>query len=193
MDILSSADCEETVREAVKTGDGLRLASALDIDYADDLLNVMEEDFEHHYHQCSHLMALEDYADRVLDLFREKLPLDEMRKDPRDETGTADEFSLYNKLTMIIAELDNYPNTGEDLIIAGLWSPVIRTRNTALRVLEVWTRTLQMPISEISDTVFCELEELSTKEVNSDIQERIQYLIDGIISEETDEEEYEDE
>ena len=193
MDILSSDDCEETVREAVKSGDGLKLASALDIDYADDLLEVMKRDFEHHYFQCTYLMALEDHVDQVLDLFREELPLDEMRKDPGDETGLEYEFGLYNKLAMIIAGLDNYPNTGEDLIVAGLWSPVISTRNTALRVLEVWTRTLQMPISEVSETVFGELEEVITKEVNSDIKERMQYLIEGIIPDDTDEEEYEDE
>lgn len=193
MEILSSQACEETIREAVKDGSGLRLASALDVDYADDLLACLRKDFDGHYHQSSHLMALDGYVGQVLDLFRENLPLEQMHKDPENELGLGPGFEPYNKLEVIVQELGSYPNTGEDLIVAGLWSPVTRSRNMALRALETWTKALQSPISNISEHIYRELQSLYAKEPNVEVRERIQKLIDGIIADDADEEEYEGE
>lgn len=189
MEIFSSAECEECIRKAVKKGKGFRIAEILDIDCAEDLLAYVNEDFDNLCYQCLPLMMREEYVERVLDLYRRNLPLDQMRGEPADEAGLGSEPEIYTRLGAVIQNLDFYPNTGEDLVITGLWSPVTRVRNTAILILEAWTRILQLPLSAVSETIYRELEELAGKEVNDNIRVKIQKLLDGVVPE-PDEEEY---
>ena len=184
-EIIASDNCRETVLRSVKTGNGIRIAEALGIDFADDLLECMKTDFDRHYHSCGNVIHLEGYLDPVIELFRDKLPLDQMRKDPAREMGLSADYALYNQLETIVYELGEHPCCGDDLVAAGLWSPVVRNRHIALRTLESWCSLLQKPLHEISKTLYLELSELIEKEVDDDLKEKEQKLLDGYILSET--------
>ena len=145
----------------------------------------MKTDFDRHYHSCGNVIHLEGYLDPVIELFRDKLPLDQMRKDPAREMGLSAEYALYNQLETIVYELGEHPCCGDDLVAAGIWSPVVRNRHIALRTLESWCSLLQKPLHEISKTLYQELSELIEKEVDDDLKEKEQKLLDGYILSET--------
>ncbi|MBR5995989.1 MAG: hypothetical protein IK026_05380 [Eubacteriaceae bacterium] len=184
-EIIASDKCRETVLRSVKTGNGIRIAEALGIDFADDLLECMKTDFDRHYHSCGNVIHREGYLDRVIDLFHNKLPLDQMRRDPAAELGLSAEYIHYNQLETLVYALGEHPCCGEDLVAAGLWSPVVRNRHTALRTLESWCRLLKRPLQEISKTLYQELSELIEKEVDDELKEKEQKLLDGYILSET--------
>ncbi len=190
--IISSDDCRDTVMESVKAGNGIRLAEALGIDYADDLLQCMKSDFDRHCYDCGNVIHLDGYLDPVIELFRGKLPLDQMRKDPAGELGLGAEYAQYNQLDNIVQELGDHPCCGEDLVTAGLWSPVVRSRHIAVRTLTSWCRLLQKPLAEVSETLYQELSDLLKKEVDDDLKEKEQKLLNGDIPPEIDEEDEED-
>lgn len=192
-DFLSSEECTEAVEEAVRNGESFSLARWLGIDFEEDLVRFMEQDFKNYYYLCSYLTGNDEYFDKAADLFRENLPLGSMRKDPSDNPGVGEEYASYSMLESILNALRDRPAECEDLIIAGLWSPVIRTRNMSLAVISEWTKILQQPISEISGLIYNELGDMHKKETRDDLKEIEQHLIDGIIPEESDEEDTGDE
>ena len=187
-EIIASENCRETVVRSVKTGNGIRLAEALGIDYADDLLQCMKKDFDRYYHSCGNVIHREEYLDKVVELFRDKLPLARMRSDPAGELGLSAEYAPYNQLESIVYELGEHPLCGEDLVAAGLWSPVIRNRHISVRTLISWCRLMQKPLSEISETLYQELSELIKKEVDDELKDKEQKLLNGHIPSEFDEE-----
>ena len=192
-DFLSSEECTEAVEEAVRNGESFSLARWLGIDFEEDLFRFMDQDFKNYYYLCSYLTANDEYFDKVAELFRDNLPLGSMRKDPSDNPGVGEAFANYNMLESFIRELRDHPAECDDLIIAGLWSPVIRTRNMSLAVIAEWTKILQQPISEISGLIYNELGDMHKKETQDNLKEIEQQLLDGIIPEESDEEDTGDE
>ena len=189
--ILFSDECRNTVTESVKAGSGIRLAEALGIDSADDLLHCMETDFDRYCYDCGYVIHHDGYLDPVVELFRKKLPLGQMRKDPAGELGLGAEYAQYSQLDNVVQELGDHPLCGTDLVAAGLWSPVVRSRHTAVRTLTSWCRILQKPLAEVSATLYQELSDLLKKEVDDDLKEKGQQLLDGAIPPEIDEEDEE--
>ncbi len=186
-ELLTTELCRGVVLEAVKKGEGLSLAKDLGVDYAEDLFRCIAEDFDNRYGESRHLTELEDYLEPVLDLFREKLPLEKMMREPTADYFFMPDFRHYSQLEAILSQLEDHPGVGEDLVAAGLWSPGVKTRSTAVYTLLEWTKAAQQPIEEISERLFCELKKLLKKEVDPGIRKQVQSLVDGIVMEEEDE------
>ena len=187
MELLSTDECQEVVLKAVRDGKGVRIADALELDYADALLECMRADFDNQFWQSSYLMSSEEHIESVLELVREKLPLSQMRRDPADENRFAAGYDVYNKLEYVLQNLCGFPNAGEDIVAAGLWSPVTGVRKTALQVLEDWTMLQEQPIAEISEALSTELTDLEAKEFDDGLREKIRRLLDGAIKQDGDE------
>ena len=193
IDLLSQEECIEVVEAAVKSGNGLRLAEALGIDYAESFFECLSEDFDNQYRQSSYLTCFEDYLEPVVDLFKRKLPLEKMCADPTNELCFGREYESYDKLDFINFELAEYPNVGEELLVTGLHAPGVRSRHVALKTLTEWTKKTRQPISDLSRRLYAELRKAMEKEVDENVKIIIRLLLDGVIPEENDEEDYEDE
>ncbi len=77
---------------------------------------------------------------RVVELARETFPLEDIGSGPALELGVGKKFREHRYLDSIIYELGRFPGMGICLIKAGLSSPVVRNRVTALRALACWGR-----------------------------------------------------
>lgn len=179
--LLQSEKCIQAVKRAVEKGEGLRLADLLEIPFRDQLYRCMCEDFEHFFYKCSYLMEDPSYADRTVDLFRQKLPLAEMTGDPTDVLGMDSGYTDYNALEFILQELSDKPLTGCDLMLTGIRSPYIRLRNRALTVLQNWVEDTKEPLSQLSPELFEAVKDLESTEPADGPRKMIAPLLDGEI------------
>jgi hypothetical protein len=75
---------------------------------------------------------------QVADFAAEHLPLGDVATGPEDESGLGIKFNIHSCLDFILQGLDEYEGVGGELVATALWSPVVRNRNMALKVLESW-------------------------------------------------------
>lgn len=191
-EMLQSEQCRKTVTEAVREGKALRLAETLGVPYHAELLQCMKNDFSNHFYNCRYLMNDPEYADAIVSLFAERIPLEKLRGELRDDAGLGEDYEISNQLDFILQELQDKPFVGTRLIFAGLNSPAVRNRIGALRVLQGWTAEKQLPLSELSLDLFKAVEELQEREISETSLEIIEKLLNGEIYSETDDEENED-
>ena len=172
----------ETVRAAVRGGKALELAWELGLPFREDLLRAMRADFEKHYADVRYLMNDGDYyAQQAMALFREKLPLAEMKGAPADGLCMGDEYKNHNMLQFMIQELDSRPHAGADFVRAGLESPVSRNRNRALRVLKAWVSAEEKPLEELLPALYEVVERLRDREINPGVRAEAEPLLEGKI------------
>ncbi len=179
MEILSSAKCMEAVKESVIKGEGILLAKALGVEYQGALWNRIRDDFDNNYYKIRYLFDEEAYVDAAIQLFSQRLPLEKMASGPAEEHGFGEAFAEYQKLDCILQELKDTIGKGEVLIKTGLYAPVIHSRNMALNVITAWMEMEKKSIREISGHLYAALEDVVQKEVNQEIQIRMQTLLEG--------------
>ena len=180
--VLRLPASEEAVRAAVREGKALDLAEELGLPFREDLLRAMRADFEKHYADVHYLMNDGDYyAQQAMALFREKLPLAEMKGAPADGLCMGDEYKNHNMLQFMIQELDSRPHAGADFVRAGLESPVSRNRNRALRVLKAWVSAEEKPLEELLPALYEVVERLRDREINPGVRAEAEPLLEGKI------------
>ncbi|MDO5559256.1 MAG: hypothetical protein Q4F95_06610 [Oscillospiraceae bacterium] len=172
-EIIKSEKCKACITDEVSRGKGVEIAKYLSIDFKKSLFEYMSDDFDNGYYNCSQLIGFDEYRDKVLDLFRKNLPMDEMAKGPADIMGTGREYRDYSKLAFIIQSLCAYPMCGEDFVRLGLKSPVINNRNISLRALDSWCKAKKCTLEELSEQMYADVQELREKEVSSSVLENL--------------------
>ncbi len=174
--ILNSDETREIVIQSLNKGEGINLAEYLDIDYAEPLYRHMTSSFDDGCScgDCGYLIRNDNYRERVLDLFREKLPMEEMVSDPTEHLGLGAEYRNYTHLMFIIQELKPYPMCGIDFIELGLKSPMVTNRNMSLRVLDSWCKIKECSLHELSEELFNCVAELKEKEVSDSVKQSIE-------------------
>ncbi len=182
-EILSSEKCRECVTLAVKDGKAIELANELGIDCKADVLRLMETDLEKHCYLCVHLMSDNEYRAKAIKLFREKLPLDEMKAAPATELGLGREFKMQRCLDAIVQYLDGYPFEGTEMIETALQCAPTRNRNIALKALRGWVNAKQMPLEKLLPEMFGLLKKLKEIEPDEKVREKMEKLINGEIAE----------
>lgn len=179
--LLASEDVRSLIESELEHGKGMRLALKLGIPFEDKLLAAMHEDFGRLYSQCGWLTDAPDYLPAVLELFREKVPLDSIADDPRDELGLGKEFDAYNKLDFLLQSLRHKMPNGLDFVMKALTSPTVRNRTMSHRVLRCWVSDEGRPLSELSTEAYEHLRYAYEKEPIEDLREAIRPLLDGKI------------
>lgn len=172
--ILNFDETKEIVISSLNEGNGINLAEYLNIDYAETLYCHMSSDFDNGCNNCGHLLRNDDYRDKVLELFRKNLPMDEMVSEPTDCMGLGIEYQNYTRLMFVIQELKPYPLCGVDFVELGLRSPVVNNRNMSLRVLNSWCKIKECSLHELSEKLFNCVAELKEKEVSDSVKKSIQ-------------------
>lgn len=169
--ILQRQDALDIIKEVVKRGEGVNIAKALRIDFEDAFFEYMKNDFDKGSMQCKYLIHNNEYRDKVLDLFRERLPIESMRTGPKDMMlGDA---PCHRSLAMLIQELKPYPLCGCDIVELSLWSPVISTRNSALNVLSEWCQKANKTLKELSPKLYEQVKLLNEEEPTDSVKNHI--------------------
>lgn len=138
--------------------------------------------FEHQkYNDSSQwydLMQTDD-AQRVqetIQLAKQKYDFFSIATGPELVTGFGTTFQEHYVLDFILQDLHRFPGVGEDLIVVGLNSPVIRSRNLALKAIEGWDR--QIWSTELKN----ELEKLAKIEPDVETKQSVITLLNSLNS-----------
>ena len=115
--------------------------------------------------------AEEHHTDQILDFALKTLPLDEIASGPKDSLGFGKEYAPHHCLEYVLHFLEKRLGQGEKIIVAGLYSPVVRNRNVALNVLEQWGKEHWTP------AIKRRLNDLLTVEPNEQTKEMLVKLL----------------
>ncbi|MCR5060449.1 MAG: hypothetical protein K6A80_05375 [Saccharofermentans sp.] len=144
--MLSSDECRAAVKEGVLAGHFISFAPALGINYQDEILNKMRDSFLENYSIGKYLIHNPEYRDAAVDLYREKLPLEDLKN---AEWRSPDRMACETALSYVVGELYNYPYVGLDLIETALQTDSMWAKVNALNVLGIWANKEGKPLSEI--------------------------------------------
>lgn len=110
---------------------------------------------------------------KVVEQATRLIPLAEISTGPQNSMGIGPLYQKHQSLEYVITMLGDHPTIGQELLLLGLKSPVIRTRNMTLQALEKWT----------SDHWTKEIEEaliyLKKIEPNVDTKKNLVQLLNG--------------
>lgn len=175
----SGIDWEGLVRENPLDYYARIIAKTMGIDTWEDMFAIAKK--QKHFDDWFALSLTDDrvrYA-KICDLARSRYDLDALKSAPRDELGLGDEFSAYSDLEFIgqglgrfefsVDEIKNEQILGLDILQTLLQSPVTRSRNIALNVIESWLTTPQSIITLIEKNYH--------KEPNEDVKARYSALL----------------
>ncbi|MBQ6223518.1 MAG: hypothetical protein IJJ44_12990 [Solobacterium sp.] len=164
--ILNSEQAEELVKDLVREHRGYALASYLNMDIGEQILEDMKTDFADHWEDIDYVWEDREIMEQVTELYRQEIDLTEIATGPEEQSRfTFDSHLLY----YITRRLHRYPGMGEDLILASLKSYDIRNRITALDVIDAWKLRGYAHSQEIEDA----LSELAYTEPEEGIRERL--------------------
>lgn len=82
--------------------------------------------------------ADEERAERLVDLARSRLPLEQIATGPGTALGFGPEWAPHSALDWTLQRLDSFPGVGRDLIQVAMRSPVVGHRYKALQTLRAW-------------------------------------------------------
>ena len=82
---------------------------------------------------------------KIVSLAIDKLPLDQIATGATNDGGMGLKYEAHHSLAQVVSGLGQYPGVGWPLIAASLKSPVVQTRNAALRTLRQWPKEVWTP------------------------------------------------
>ncbi|MBO6245254.1 MAG: hypothetical protein J6N55_03110, partial [Anaerovibrio sp.] len=168
--ILDSKECIDCVEASMDGGDGFYLGKALGLDYAARAMDTLRHEWQTKYDIIDLLLPEKQYVDEIIELFEDELPLEDMASGPENEMGNDERFADYGILSYVIQGLQSVPGKGERLICAGLYSPVIGTRNIALNTVDKWRKS----DFQLTTTMENTLMKLKSSEVNEQTKKRLE-------------------
>lgn len=154
--ILLSYRCWVVAKECVLKGEKVDLAMAVNFPSEPYLLDHMRASFEKNYGLCEYFADDSEHLPELYELYREKLPLEQMKTGPSTEIGLGEQWWRHWALEPLMQKLRAHPLEGADFVECGLMSEPVRTRSEAVRVLEHWVARTRTPLAELS-AEFCEL------------------------------------
>ena len=178
-ELLFTDRCKALTAEAVKEGQHINMAKDLGLDYKGDVLAAMEADLEHKSHLCLYLMDDPEYKDKVLEVFRQRLSLSELKVQPGTSMGLGMEFWRQRAVEFVLQELRKYPLEGQDFVETALQCEPIRTRNLAIGTLNVWVSHEGKPLAELLPEFQVLLTKLREIEPDEKIREHMDELLAG--------------
>ena len=176
---LSTYRCWCLVQDAVREGNSIDMAIDIGFPCKPYIIELMKSSFEKHYPLCRHLAHDAESRKVLLDLYREKLPLETMKTLPGTTHGLGQEYWRQRALEFLLQELRQYPFEGQEFVETALQSEPVRTRNSALYVLEFWVAIKGKPLSEILPGFYDLLTRLRALEPTEHNKDRIDKLLSG--------------
>ena len=184
--IIDRPDWKEKIIQVIKNQSqfdafyAANVAKRLDIEITNELFELIKSDLVNNYSYFPQVCKDEGMAQEIITLCEKVLPLSEMTDGMGDYFFAGKLISEHLCLDTILPELVAYPNQGEKLIMTGLNSRVVRSRNMACRALSGWVKELDKPLAEIAPNFYDELERLYPLEVNEYTKKDMKTLLDGL-------------
>jgi len=179
-EILTSKDWTTEVKVALDSSNnvefwkGKQASQKLGIDISDTLWKRLDKyplDSTSWYDITTYIKH--ENPQKLIDKAIGLIPIMEISTGPKDLMGVGPDWQKYQSLDYVITFLENRPKVGEEIILAGLNSPVIRNRNMALRTLQSWTS------DNWSQKIKTELNKLKEIEPTEDIKADLVKLLNG--------------
>lgn len=179
-EILKSKDWTVDAFEALKSSDnieywnGKQAAKKLKLDIWDILWNRLSShpfDSSTWYDITTNVSPKN--VKKVVEQAINIIPLAEISTGPQVSMGIGPLYQKHQSLEYVITLLENHSGVGHEIILAGLNSPVTRTRYLTLKTLEQWTS--ENWTTEIEDGLL----QLKKLEPNLETKERLIQLLNG--------------
>lgn len=177
--LLHTYNCRCLILDAVKQGDCIDMAIDTGVDCKPYIMQLLKTSFEEKYFLCNYLMHDASYKDETLEIFRENLPLEDMKTEPTLTLGLGNEYWRQSALEFLMQELRQYPYEGQDFIETGLRSAPVRTRNGALYVLEHWVTEESKSLAVVLPHFYELLSDLKEIEPDDKVRARMDQLLSG--------------
>ena len=180
--ILLTYRCACVTIDAVKEGKAMEMAKGTGIDvkrYIPDLLRASLKD---HMHLCQYMMEDDACRKETLAIFREQLPLEQMKTAPGMSLGLGEAYWREQALVLLMQELRHYPGEGKDFVECALQTEPVRSRNSGLYALECWVTKEEKPLSEFLPEFHDLLTRLRDAEPAEFNRKRIDALLSGAVS-----------
>ena len=176
--LLSSKDWTVEIKRALKSPDyedfwyGKQAAQKVGL----DIWNFLWRRLEQHPEDCGSWYdvtrnAQAEHAAQIAAHAIQAMPLKEIATGPEDSMGMGPNYQKYESLNAVLEFLEAYPGVGQELIVAGLKTPMTRTRNLALKTLERWSS------KHWSEVIKMELVHLNKIEPNASTLEHLERLL----------------
>jgi hypothetical protein len=178
--IVSRPEWEPRIREQLGSDDEMafsradQAAKALGIDTWQihwSRLQVKPSDSGRWYHVM--VGCNEDRIDQVLEFAKRTIDLDAIATGASNEMGLGPKFEQHSCLNYVLQDLHRFPGRALELVVAGLNSPVVRSRNCATNVLSNWPKDAWS-----SELVSC-LNEAASSEPDQQVKERMKKVLNG--------------
>ncbi len=180
-DLIQQEHWLPLVKESLQTNDQSLFWVATDV-YTRLGNDAWDARFEHQKRyqndQWFYLMQTDDNRriEQVITLAKQQNDFSLVATGPALEYGLGMEYQVHNVLDFILQELNRFPGIGEDFILIGLNSPVVRNRNMALKAIEGWDR--QIWSTELKN----ELEKLAKIEPDVETKQSVITLLNSLNS-----------
>ena len=178
--IVSRPQWEPRIREQLGSDDEMafsrtdRAAKALGIDTWEihwSRLQAKPSDSGRWYHVM--VGCDEDRIDRVLEFAKRAIDLNAIATGASNEMGLGKKFEQHTCLNYVLQDLHRFPGRAPELVVAGLKSPVIRSRNCATNVLANWPKDAWS--SELASCLY----EAANSEPDQQVKERMKKVLNG--------------
>ncbi len=165
--ILDSESIKEQIQLLLTEKKGFRLARRMGIECSNEMLDAMQSDFNANASLVDILPKDNDTLNKLLAIYRDKLPLNMMASGPKDNLGIGDEYRPYHQLSFLVQNLADSAGEGEDFIITSLNCPVNANRQMAISTLEEWLKDDYEPSNAIKNAVWKLKEQEPTDDIRS--------------------------
>lgn len=177
--VLFSEQCKLTVENSIAEGKGIELAVLLGIDYKEQLMLSLEKEFHKNRFHCNKLLGDEAYTERVLDVFRNNLPFEDMVGEPQDSIAVGKDFDSSMTYQIFLQNLRDKPFVGTDIVLKGFQCRTITCRNAALACVKKWVILKNTPLQELSSELFDAISALYPVEPNENARKTEKELLEG--------------
>ncbi len=179
--ILTTYRCWCVLIDSLKEGKGVEAAIGAGIDVKKYVMDYMRSSFRDAYPLSRYAACDGGSLDELMALYRENLPLEEMKTAPGTALGLGAGYWRQGALEILFRELKSYPCEGLEFVETGLQSEPVRTRIQALAVLESWAEKEAKPLAELLPETQTLMRRLREIEPDGDVKARMDGLLSGKI------------
>ena len=181
--IIAGGPWEARIKDAVNQhdrrtmGDAVDIAKKLGVDISSELMDAIRTRPLDFSYRASQMLTDPAYAPEVIELYETVLPLEALATGMGNDQISPTLFNENQALEWMLLELGHVPGQGTKLILTGLNSRLIRTRNATCRALEAWVESENKPLQGISPQIAAEVSRVAGIEVNEKTRETMRRLI----------------
>lgn len=167
-EMLEGLDVSSFILENIEehTRECIQIANMNDVDISENLINIIDRDFEKYYIFCYYLFQKEKCLDRFFEICDREVKPEDYPKGMGNSLGLGPVAAGTIKLDIIVQYLDKYPLQGKKMIVLAIQSPIIRLRSIAAKALLGWVNKSGSSLAELDSELYALVKETAGTECN---------------------------